>query len=578
MPTLPACLRGAVTGAWWMLLGSASLLPAQQGPAAVEIHAVADAILAENQRVQALAAEGDGWGENTAATRAARAALEDRWLARLRAVNPAGLERPDRLLLGMLRESLEATAGLRVCQAPLWNVSHFNGWHLSLSSLPASLPVATPDDRARLVRRFAALGRLVDARITDLRAGLAAGYSAPRSNIPRVVEQLDVLLADDSVASPLLAPARRAGDPAFAATWSATLRDHALPAIRRFREFLLVEYQPRAREAIALAALPDGVACYRAQVRAYTSLDLDPADLRAMGRAARAEADSQATVLLARLLPGRTATEARAIVRTDSAFVHRDREEMVAGARAMMEHLHGVLGPWFSRVPPDSLVVEPTPAILERGDAAARYSGPSGGRPGTFYVNTFRPEIRPRMALGNMAAHEGWPGHHLQGAIARARTVAHPIQRQLGAGAFTEGWGMYAERLADEMGGYPSDLDRIGYFLHIAVALQALEVDAGVHTEGWSRAATVDSLLAGTGRTRAEAEQFADRHAATPGQLVTYMVGYLEILRLREQARTALGGRFDIRAFHDQVLEDGPVTLGMLRDKIQRWIASRTDD
>lgn len=561
-----------------MLPGITPLLAAQRSPGAIEVHAVADAILAENQRVQRLATEGDGWGDNTPETRAARALLEDGWLARLRAVDPTAFERGDQLLYGMLRESLESAAGLRICRAPLWNVSPLAGWHLSFSSLPASLPVAMPADRDRLVRRFQAVDRLVDERIADLREGLAAGYSAPRSSVSRVVEQLDVLLPANLEASPLFAPARRAGDSAFTARWTATLRDHAYPAIQRFRDFLVTEYQPRARESIALSALPDGTACYRAQVRAYTSLDLDPADLRRMGRAARTEADSQATILLARLLPGRSPEEARSIVRTDPAFVHRDAEEMLTGARETLAHLRGVLGPWFSRIPADTLVVEPTPEVLARSDAAARYSGPAGGRPSIFFVNTFRPEIRPRMALGNMAAHEGYPGHHFQGSLARARSVAHPIQRQLGAAAFTEGWGMYAERLADEMSGYRTDLDRIGYFLHIAVALLALEADPGIHADGWSRATAVDSLLAGTGRPRAEAEQFADRHAATPGQLVTYMVGYLEILRLREQARVALGERFDIRSFHDQVLEDGPVTLAMLRAKIERWIGTQRHD
>jgi uncharacterized protein (DUF885 family) len=157
----------------------------------------------------------------------------------------------------------------------------------------------------------------------------------------------------------------------------------------------------------------------------------------------------------------------------------------------------------------------------------------------------------------------------------RERPVSHPVQRLLGTGSYSEGWGMYAERVAYETGMFDDDLMRAGLLGHLVDALVGLEADPGLHVFGWTRAAAVDSMMAISGRPRAQAESYADRHAATPGQMASYMTGYLEIVRLREEARRALGDRFDLRAFHDLVLDDGAVTLPMLRTKVERWVAAR---
>lgn len=179
------------------------------------------------------------------------------------------------------------------------------------------------------------------------------------------------------------------------------------------------------------------------------------------------------------------------------------------------------------------------------------------------------------MDISSSVTHEAWPGHHLQIVWTGRRPDQHPALRLLSTGAFVEGWGMYAERLAYEAGLVDDELLRAGLLAHLVDALVGMEIDPSLHVFGMSRAAAVDSMTAISIRPRAQAESYADRHAATPGQIVTYMTGYLEIVALRDEARAALGDRFDLRAFHDVVLNDGALPLPMLRAKVRRWITDR---
>jgi uncharacterized protein (DUF885 family) len=266
---------------------------------------------------------------------------------------------------------------------------------------------------------------------------------------------------------------------------------------------------------------------------------------------------------------------ARRVLRADTTHAYASRQATLAAVQGALDALKAALPRAFSRVPGLELAVQAAPEYLERSSAPAWYdpAPADGSRPGTFYTNLLFAR-RSSMDVPVSTSHEGWPGHHLQFAWTRERPVAHPVLRLLWAGAYGEGWAMYAERLTEELRVFPGDLSRAGLLGHLDDALVALEVDPGIHALGWTRAAAVDSMMAISGRPRAQAESYADRSAATPAQVVTYMTGYLEIMRLREQARRALGPRFDLRRFHDVVLDDGPVTLAMLREKVERWIAA----
>jgi uncharacterized protein (DUF885 family) len=582
-----ATLRALAAGALLAIPAAAqTAAPAPASPHAAAVRAVADEyVRASVARFPGTAEQvgddtpPDRWVDNSPAAIAAWDALQDGLLARLAAVDEAALfGTPDWLTYGMLREQLEAQRAARVCRGELWGVDQIFGWHLSLVTAAARQPVDDESARRIALARWRALPAFVDTEIANARTGLAQGYAAPRDNVARVIEQLQGMIVDSLPASPLWSPAARDSSPGFREAWAGMLREQVNPSLRRFQAFLRDEYLPRARAEPGLHAIPQGAACYRAIIRGYTSLDLAPEELRDRARAARREMEAELAPLATRLAGVAEPRAARRVLKTDARFAYGSREAKLAQTRAQLDRLREMLPRAFSRVPSSPLALEVVPAFQERSAPPAWYeSAPlDGSRPGTYFTNLGGAEQGARMELAPSTTHEGWPGHHMQQSWVRERPVSHPVQRLLGTGSYTEGWGMYAERLAYEEGMFgDDDLMKAGILGHLVDALVGLEADPGIHVFGWTREAAVDSMMAISGRPRAQAESYADRHAATPGQLASYMTGYLEIVRLREEARRALGPRFDLRAFHDVVLDDGGVTLPMLRTKVQRWIEQR---
>lgn len=518
----------------------------------------------------------DRWNDNTVAARAAWDREQDTYLARLRTVNADALfGQPEWLIHGMLRESLEGDAAARVCRFELWSVDQIFGWHIGVGNEAATSRAETPDERARTLARWRDLPRFARVEIQNLRTGLDAGYTAPRENVLRVIDQVQGLLPDSVEASPFWALTTRSTDPEYVRQAGALVRDAVYPAMREYLRFLREDYLPRARTDVGLWSLPNGEACYRGVIRRATSLDVAPQELARMARAARMELEAELLPIATAVTGETDLGTARERMRSDPAYFFASREAKLEAARAQTDTLRTLMPRAFSRVPEVPMVVEPGPAYQERSRPGAWYdpAAMDGSRPATFWINLGHAERSSRMDLGTSTSHEGWPGHHLQVAWTQEREVPHPVMRLLSTSAFIEGWGMYAERVADEVGAFGDPLMRAGIYAHLADALVALEIDPGIHVGRWTREQAVDSMMSISRRPRAQAEVYADRHAATPGQLITYMTGYLEIVRLREQARRELGGRFDIRAFHDVVLGDGAVTLPMLRAKVERWIA-----
>lgn len=565
----------------------ASPSTAPSSPEAAQVRRIADEYLAAvvarfpgTQEALGAGPAPDRWTENTPAALAAWREEQDAYLSRLRAVDADALfGRPEWLIHGMLRETLEGAEAQRVCRFELWRgVDQIFGWHLNVSHQATVARAETPEDRARTLARWRDLPRFARVETENLRAGLAAGYAAPRENVLRVIDQLRGMLPDSAEASPFWALTARSADAEFAREAGEIVRGTVYPAMREYLRFLQDEYLPRARTEAGLWALPDGAACYRGVIRGATSLDVAPEELARMARAARMELEAELRPLALAVTGESDPGTARERLKTDPAFAFGSRDAKLNAARAQIDTLRTLMPRAFSRVPATPLVVEPGPAYAEASRPGAWYDPAplDGTRPATFYINLGNAERSPRMDLATATSHEGWPGHHLQVAWAQEREVPHPVMRLLGTSAFVEGWGMYAERVADEIGAFQDPLMRAGIYAHLADAMLALEIDPGMHVGRWTRAQAVDSMMSISRRPRAQAEVYADRHAATPGQLITYMTGYLEIVRLREQARRELGGAFDLRAFHDVVLDDGPVTLPMLRAKVERWIeASR---
>lgn len=506
--------------------------------------------------------------------------MENAWIARASALDASAIVgTPAYRTLRALTEQLEGSRGVRVCRNELWPVSPtFTGWQAIFPFLATIQPVGTNELRRAAVSRFGQLARYLDAEVANTRAGMAAGYLAPRTGVTSVIEQLDGLLAAPVEASPFVSPAQRdtTAPPSFRAELERIVREEINPAVRRQRDFLANEYLPVARTGIAVSETPGGEQCYRASVRGYTTLRLAPRAIHEVGLEEMAKIRSEMQTIARRSFGTDDVREALEKLRTDPAYTFGSRQEIIDYAQAALDRAKAALPQWFGILPSADVVIQPYPEFQEKAAPLGQYNSPSddGTRPGIYLINTYEPEKQSKAGLESTAFHETYPGHHLQIAIAKERPGAHDFVRYFGTSGYVEGWALYTERLADEMGLFSSDVDRMGLLSNEALRAARLVVDAGMHALGWTRQQAIDYVLANTTESVSSTTAEVDRYIAVPGQATSYMLGNLEIRRLREQAERELGSRFDIRAFHDRVLEDGNVTLPMLRDKIERWIAA----
>jgi len=501
---------------------------------------------------------------------------EDEWLARLRAIPPASLAgTPERVTHAVLLNALEGAAARRVCRDQLWPVSQQGGLQQLPARIAVAQPVGTAELRGKALARFRAFGPFVDTEIANLRDGVRQGYVAPRIVVEAVLEQLDGLLALPPDRSPMLALAERDSTPGFRDAVIGVLRTGVYPALTRYRDYLGSEYLSRAREEPAIAAMPHGAECYHARIRDFTTLALDPGEIHRTGLEQIARIEAEARPIAKRLFgPGDMAALWRRL-RDDPGNRFGSRREVLDTAEAAVARARAALPRWFGRLPKAEMIVDPCLEFEEKSGCPNSYQSPAqdGSRPGRWRINT-NPERASRVDLESIAFHEGYPGHHLDISLNQERAGAHPLTRILGNSGFSEGWGLYAEELADEMGLYSGDLARLGRLSNAALRAARLVVDPGLHALGWSRERAIEYMLAHTALSGGTVISEVDRYIINPGQATAYTTGRLEIGRLRAEAERRLGSRFDIRAFHDQVLANGRVPLSFLRIEVEQWMAS----
>ncbi len=513
--------------------------------------------------------------DNTPEGRASWQAVEDQLLADLASVDAERLEGTDAWLpYGVLRESLEASRDSRVCQNHGWNIDQVWGWQISSGELATAQPVSTAEERAWTLARWQQLPAFIDNEIENLRAGLAAGYSAPQRNVILVVEQIDTLLGMEPGESPLFAPAVTAENEAFSEALAQVIADDIYPAMQRYRAYLVDEYHDRARTEISVAALPNGEACYVAQLRTYTTLHYEPEEMFEAGKEAVALREEQIRVVGERVFETSDLSEIRTRMNDDDSNRFESREEVLEYTTAAVNRARKAVPLWFGRVPEADVIIKPVPEYQEQS-STSRYvpASDDGALPGTYFINLFQPEKQTRGSVESLSFHEAYPGHHLQIALAQERSAAHPVTRYIFNSGFGEGWARYTETLANDMGLYSSDRNILEMLSGLPTGMV---VDPGIHAMGWSRDEAIEYTLSKqTHWTPEAAATYVDRIVVWPGQMTTYGAGELEFIRLRRQAEAALGDGFDIREFHDQALGNGAVTLSMLRRQINDWLEAR---
>jgi len=516
----------------------------------------------------------------TAGERAAARSRFAALLARLDALPATDGDPAAATTRSALRESLDGDIALLDTGLAAWNVDPLDGLPTHLLDVPEFQRHGTPAERETMLERWRAMGPYTDAFTASLLRGLGEGLVACRSPVDRTAGLLAELLDTTDEAWPFLAPLAdpaHDGDAAFATGLRDAVARQIRPALARLHEALVTEIRPAARppERPGLCHVPGGDAAYGRLVRLHTSLELSPDELHRTGLAEIGRIDAEMEALASRTIGSRSRADAIARLRADPALHFGTRCEVHAKAIEALARATAAIPAWFGRLPVTPCEVVDMPPHEEEHSTIAYYRQPAedGSRPGQYYLNTSHPETRPRYEAEVLAYHESIPGHHLQIAIAQELDGLPAFRRHLGPTAFFEGWGLYTERLADEMGLYGGDLDRVGVLSFDAWRASRLVVDTGLHAMGWTRQRAIDYMTGHTALAPNNIENEVDRYIVMPGQALAYKTGQLEILRLRDVARERLGAAFDIRAFHDTVLGNGAIALPTLRSIVEAWAA-----
>jgi uncharacterized protein (DUF885 family) len=465
-----------------------------------------------------------------------------------------------------------------------WTVDPLDGPPVVALNIESFQPIATADQGHAMVSRWRAMGPWLDTFSENLRRSLAEGRVAVRSPVEKVIDGLRTTLGRADGELPLLAPAavdhpewRPADLARFRDDLRAAVRDVVRPALARYLDVLETAVLPAARGDgyPGIVHVPDGAAAYRRLIRIHTSLELEPGTIHRTGLDEVARIDDETRTLGASVLGTSDLAAIHDRLRSDPSLHFATRDDVFRTAARSLDRARAAIGDWFGILPRAECVVTRMAEHEEEHSTIAYYRQPAadGSRPGQYYINTSQPGTRPRYEAEALAFHEAIPGHHLQIAIGQELTGLPEFRRHLGPTSFFEGWGLYAERLSDEMGLYSSDLDRLGVLSFDAWRACRLVVDTGMHALGWTRRQAIDFMLEHTALAPNNIVNEVDRYIVWPGQALAYKIGQLEILRLRAEAGQRQGARFDIRRFHDAVLGHGAVSLGTLREIVSRELA-----
>ena len=495
---------------------------------------------------------------------------------RAESIPPEGLGAQARITREMLIFDASAAADLSESRLAEITADPIHGPQATLPLLVAKLSIPSADVADAMPDKFRGIARMFDDLGERAREGAARDRTPPRFAVLATLDQLDGWLVRPVDDDPLLA-AVQLGEVDVPRDWRARLREavelDVRPAMVRYQGILRDEILPWARpdERCGLAWLPDGEQAYARASRLYTTLDLSPQEIHDIGRREVARLSKEYRELGVAILGTADLGLMFERLRSDPALRHTNGAEIVAAAAAALRKARAGMDDWFGILPRAGCEVEETTS-----GAMAFYFQPAqdGSRGGVFFMNTAAPRAWGRFEIESTAYHEGIPGHHLQIAIAGELSGLPEFRKHAWVTAYGEGWGLYAERLADEMGLYGTPLDRLGMLSNDSLRACRLVVDTGLHALGWSRAQAVAYMVTNSpideGHVRAE----IDRYVCSPGQALAYMLGRLEIQRLRAESQARLGERFDIRAFHDTILTSGPMPLPTLARVVGEWSAS----
>jgi uncharacterized protein (DUF885 family) len=540
--------------------------------------------------------QNDRWTDHSPAAIERRNRHLDESLKALRAIPREKLPPEEQLNFDLYQKLIEnALAGLRfhdeadpfasvVPQNQYIPITQMDGLPRGVPATIALMETTRAKDYEDILARLNSIPAVVEQTIALMKEGMARGWVPPRITVRDVPKQVESQIVADAMKSPLLSafakypstipPAQQAG---FTSRAVAAYTERVAPAFRKLRDFLADTYLPACRETISVRDLPDGADFYSYLVRWHTTTALTPQQIHQIGLAQVKQIRAQMDQVIAQSGFKGSFEEFVKFLNTDPQFDYASADDLLLHYRDISKRADPQLAHLFGKLPRLPYGVKPIPDAVAPSQTSGYYEqgAPAVGRPGYFYVNTYKLESRPRWDAEDLTMHEAVPGHHLQLSLAQEMEGVPEFRRWLGYSAYVEGWALYSESLGSEMGFYTDPYSRFGYLSAQMWRAVRLVVDTGIHSMGWSREKAIQYFKENSGQPEQNVVVEVDRYIVWPGQALGYKIGQLRIQELRRAAEQELGERFDIRAFHDTVVGEGAVPLDVLEARIHAWIAAQ---
>jgi uncharacterized protein (DUF885 family) len=531
----------------------------------------------------------DRWPDLSPAAMRARESANAAAMKRLQAIDPGQLPPGDRVNYELFRRELQNRLDIdKFGREYIYQASYVTplnqreGIHTDYK-LAQSLPFGDEQSYRDWIARLEGYGVYMDQTIALLRQSISERVVPPKIIIERIRDQVLTLFNTDPVASPFYDPFRSMPkdlpEPLRNGLKTAArkaISETVMPAARRYGQFLTEQLLPAGRDTFGTLYEPDGKAFYANRVKYFTTTDLTPAQIHELGLAEVARIRVEMEAIIEEVDFDGDFAGFLEYLRTDPQFYFEEPEELFDAYVAAARSIEPNLGRVFGRLPDIPFEVRPIPEAVAPHTTTAYYERPSddGSRPGYYYVNLYMPESRPKYEIEVLSAHEAVPGHHLEVSLTMALGELPQFRRHAYLTAYSEGWALYSESLGEELGLYQDAYSRFGALTYDMWRAVRLVVDTGIHAKGWDRQRAIDYFMENAAKSELDIINEVDRYISWPGQALAYKIGQLRILELRAEAAAALGDDFDLRAFHDQLLAHGPVTLDRLTRNTRLWIAS----
>jgi uncharacterized protein (DUF885 family) len=505
-----------------------------------------------------------------------------KFLVRFQAIDASGFPEQEALNQTLMVRDLQMK--LEGARFKDWEmpVAQNYGVHIDLPQLVSVLSFESVKDYEDYISRLKQMPRLFDENVIQMRKGMAEGLMPPRILLEKVVDQANSIAIQEPDQSPFAHPflsfpksISEADQKRLREQGLAAIRDSVLPAYAKFTKFVRDEYAPKGRSEPGIWALPDGDAYYAFRVKQSTTTNLTPEEIHQLGLAQVKEIEGRMLAVANQLGYPDVKTFNAAIAKDPKLHAH-SRQQMLDLYQKYIDQMYLKLPDMFGRLPKTKVEVRPIEEFREKAASTSYVQGtPDGSRPGHVMVNTGDFEKRSLLDIETTAYHEGVPGHHMQISIAQEQPSLPPFRQQESYTAFIEGWALYSERLGKEVGFFQDPYSYYGHLGDDMLRAVRLVVDTGFHYKHWTRRQVVDYFHEHSTEDEPNVQSETDRYMAWPAQALSYKIGQLEILKLRQYAKDELGDRFDIRGFHDEVLGAGALPLDVLETRIHEWVAEQ---